>query len=95
MACEISPILFPAFANFMPSKKACFVVSTSLLASEVVFPTIYVLAQSPWNPFLYTTKSTLTMSPSFKISFLEGIPWITTSFIEIHKVAGNGATPFS
>ena len=79
----MSDNLYPSFANFNPSKNACFVTETNFLASSDAFPTINVLAQSPWYPFLYTTKSILIISPSFNITFLDGIPCITSSLIEI------------
>ena len=89
----MSPILFPGFAYFIPSKNACFVTSTNLLFSFDVSPTINVLAASPLNPFFRATVSTLTMSPYFITLFLDGIPCITSSFTETQVAAGNLGTP--
>ena len=46
----------------------------SICASSDIFPTAYVLQQSPLNPSLYATKSTLMISPSCKIVCFDGIP---------------------
>lgn len=89
----MSPSLFPFLAYLIPSKKACFVTSISLWLPLSIFPTAYVLQQSPLNPSLYATRSTLTISPSFSTSLLEGIPWITTSFTELQILAGKSGTP--
>ena len=70
----MSPSLLPFLAYLIPSKKACFVTSISLWLALSILPTAYVLQQSPLNPSLYATKSTLTISPSFRTSLLEGIP---------------------
>ena len=66
IACDMSPILNPGFANFIPSKKAFLVTSTNFTASFEPSPTICVLAASPLYPFFNATKSMLTTSPSFK-----------------------------
>ena len=60
-----------------------------------MFPTTYVLAQSPLNPSFNATKSILTISPSFKMTFFEGIPCITSSFTEAHIEPGNGGIPLT
>ena len=88
IAWDISPILFPFLAYFIPSKKACFVTSNNLSSSFDPFPTIYVLAASPLKPSLYATKSMLITSPSFNITLLDGIPCITSSFTDAHILAG-------
>lgn len=95
IAWDISPILKPFLANFIPSKKACLVTSINLWVDAGILPTIYVLAQSPLNPFLYATKSTLIISPSFNIALLDGIPCITSSFTEAHIEPGKSGTPFT
>ena len=95
IACDISPILYPFLANFIPSKKACFVTSSNFSSSFFPFPTMYVLAASPLNPSLYATRSILITSPSFKITLLEGIPCITSSFTDAHILAGKSGTLLS
>ena len=90
----MSPSLFPFFAYLIPSKNACFVTSINLWFSLLVFPTTNVLAASPLYPFFNATVSMLTMSPSFNFLYLDGIPCITSSFIDTHIDAGNLGTPF-
>ena len=45
-------------------------------------------AQSPWKPSMKAPTSTLTISPSFSTIFLDGMPWMTTSFTEMQADPG-------
>lgn len=49
----------------------------------VGLPTINIFEVSPWKPSLITVTSMLTISPSFSSLASSGIPWHTTSLIEM------------
>ena len=49
-----------------------------------IFPTLYILDESPCQPSIMVVTSTFKISPSSSLRSLEGIPWQITRFKEVH-----------
>ena len=84
----MSPTWAPARTAAMPASSASWVVRSSAAASGRMAPTGTVSALSAWKPPTQAPTSTLTMSPSWSTRLREGMPWTTSSLIEVHRVAG-------
>ena len=87
MAWPMSPSRAPGLTLTMPFHMASKVIWHRRRAAMLASPTMYMRLLSPCQPSLMTVTSMLTMSP-FLSGRSSGMPWQTTSLIEVHSEAG-------
>ena len=73
----------------MPALRHAFVVSTSRTTSGSVTPSMTVRDVSPLKPWVRIPTSVLTRSPGMMTRLRDGMPWITSSFIDTQRCPGN------
>ena len=78
----------PSRAAAMPCHSDSSVTRISSRTSAVTSPTATVVAASLCQPSTMAPQSMEIMSPSFRTTSSDGMPWTTTSFTEVQIVAG-------
>ena len=92
-AALMSPTRLPVCAAAMPRISASFVTSIKRCAVSETSPHANVAALSPFQPWTAAPVSMLTISPSCSTMPWDGMPWITTSFTEMHALPGKPPRP--
>ena len=84
----MSPRYPQGFTAASPRWTDSFVTSTSFLRSDDTSPIMNMREESEKYPLRMVEQSTLTMSPSLSTSSSLGMPWHTTSLMEVQTLLG-------